>query len=239
MQESSALLELQAIDVEIIRANKRLEDLPEKRAILQSRAKQREITAMHEKADSLLGKLQSELKTRQDEMSMLAEKIGAEQTKIMETSDHRQVQSLTREMDGLRRRSDKLEMESLQYMERIEKVTSQIAKIDEALTTLAEKEAELVKQFQHVGGLLQKEIGGLEKKRAARAAEIDPGLLKTYEANREGKGGVGVGRLEGDSCSACRMSLPSERLKELTEGPDIGMCPQCRRLLVVRAEDGQ
>jgi uncharacterized protein len=239
MQESSALLELQSLDIEIIRAGKRLEGLPERQEILKNRAQQREVKAMREKAELLQSKLRSELKARQDEIAMLSEKLEHEQKRIMETADHRQVQSLTREMDGLKRRRDKLEMESLQYMERADKADGQVAKIDEALEGLVAKESDAVKRFQQLGGQIQDEVAALEAKRAGLAAKLSPELLSAYESARESKGGVGAGRLDGDTCSACRMSLPSQRLKSLVEGPDIGVCPQCRRLLVVRIEDSE
>lgn len=237
MQESAALLELQALDVEILRAEKRLEELPEKTAILEVRAKQREIKVMHQKADLLVRKLQAEVKSRSDETSTINEKLAVEQQKVMSTTDHRAVQSITREMDGLRRRVDKLEMESLKYMERIEKAQEQIATIDDALAKFAEKETALVDRFKEVGGALQKEIGQLQARREKLAKSLSPELLMRYETIRASKGGVGVGKLEGDSCTACRMSLPGEKLQELNQGPDIGLCPQCRRLIVVRTGD--
>jgi len=234
MSEPAALLELQAIDVEIIRARKRLEELPEKAAILQARAKQREVAAMRDKAHFLVRKLEAELKARQDEIATIAEKLAAEQTKVMGTTDHRMVQSITREMDGLRRRTDKLEMESLQFMERTEKANVQVTTIDDAMTSLAEKEAVLVDRFKTVGGGIQAEIAALEKRRGKVAAQVSPEILERYETAREAKGGVGVGKLEDTTCSACRMSLPAERVRDLSNGPDIAMCPQCRRLIVVR-----
>jgi len=237
MNEPSALLELQGIDVEVLRAKKRLDSLPEKTAILEIRAKGREVAEMGTKAGMLVRKLEAELKARQDEIATLGEKLAHEQTKVMETTDHRAVQSITREMDGFRRRVDKLEMESLQFMERIEKARVQTDKIDEAKASLGAKEAALIERFKAVGGELQNEIAALEAKRAKIAGAVSADVLKRYESARESKGGIGVGKLEGDSCSACRMSLPAERLKQLTTGPDIGICPQCRRPIVVRGGD--
>jgi uncharacterized protein len=236
MTQAASLLRLQDLDLEILRSNKRLQELPEKREILAVRTKARDVTDLHGKADLLVRKLNHDLKAHQDEIAMLTEKLAVEQQKVATTSDHRAAQSITREMDGLRRRQDKLEMESLGLMERIEKATSQIAKIDEALASLAEKDAVLVARFKEVGGALQKDIALLEKERSQVAEVIDLEVLKKYEQSRESKGGLGVGRLEGDQCSACRMTLPCERVKELEAGPDIAMCPQCRRLIVVRTE---
>lgn len=236
MNEAAALLELQGIDVEILRANKRLDTLPEKQAILEVRAKQREIGQMRAKAEMLVRKLEAELKARQDEMTTLAEKIDGEQAKVMATTDHRQVQAITREMDGLRRRNDKLEMESLQYMERIDKANAQLGKIDEALAGLAGKEQTLIGQFKQVGGELQEEIARLESRRTSVAKGVGEKLLATYEYGRESKGGIGVGLLEESACTACRMALPAEKVRDLQAGPDVGLCPQCKRLIVVRME---
>ena len=236
MTQAASLLRLQELDLAILRSNKRLQELPEKQEILAVRTKTRDVTELHRKADLLVHKLNHDLKAHQDEIASLTEKLATEQEKVTATSDHRAAQSITREMDGLRRRQDKLEMESLQLMERIEKATAQIVKIDEALTQLAEKDAVLVAQFQKVGGALQKDIKALEKERGEVALLLAKETLARYEQSRESKGGVGVGRLEGDQCSACRMSLPMERVRELDAGPDIGTCPQCRRLIVVRTE---
>jgi predicted nucleic acid-binding Zn-ribbon protein len=235
MDESSALLELAVVDVDILRASKRLDSLPEKREILEVRAKLREVNGFHEKAEMLVRKLDAEVKLRQDEISMLREKLAGEQTKVMQTADHRQIQALTREMDGLRRRVDKLEMETLQFMERIEKANAQLVTIDSALASLSGKEAALIDRFRTVGAELQDEIAALERTRGSIAKSISPEMLGRYESIRDSKGGVGVGRLEATTCSACRMSLPAERIQDLLAGPDVGVCPQCRRLIVVRS----
>lgn len=237
MNQAASLVELQRLDLEIVHGKKRLEELPEKQAILDVRHKVRDVSALRQKAGVLVGKLGADLKAHQDEIDSLTVKIDAEQVKVMTTADHRQVVSLTREMDGLRRRRDKLEMESLGLMERIEKATAQTATIDAALETLTEREGAAIEQYKSVGGALQNETATLESERRALADSLDAGTLAEYDAVRGSKGGVGVGRLDGDTCSACRMSLPAERISELTSGPDVSVCPHCHRLIVVRTSE--
>jgi uncharacterized protein len=237
MTQSGSLLELQSLDLELLRSAKRLEELPEKRAILEVRAKRRNVEAVRGKADVVVGKLKSDLKAHQDEITTLTEKIDREQKAVMETTDHRAVTSITREMDGLKRRRDKVEMESLQLMERIDKAIAQTAQIDQALTQLAEKEEGLIGQFKTVGSALQAHIAKGERKRATVAKSLPADLVKRYESARTSKGGVGVGELEEDTCTACRMVLPAEKVRELSGGPEIGTCPQCRRLIVVKRKD--
>ena len=235
MTQAASLLALQDLDIEIMRAKKRLDELPEKREILAVRQKIRDVTDLHGKADLLVKKLTADLKAHQDEITTLTEKIAAEQTKVMATTDHRAVQSITREMDGLRRRQDKMEMESLQLMERIDKAAAQTLKIDEALTQLAEKDAAALSSGSRPSAARCRPRSPTWSSGARRPRPaIDADTVARYEKIRESKGGVGVGRLEGEACSACRMTLPAERLRELESGDDISVCPQCRRLIVVR-----
>ncbi len=236
MSEASDLLQLQSVDLDILRATKRLDELPEKRAILEARAKSRDASSLKLKAELLLRKLESEVKARQDELMMLNDRIATEQEKLMNTSDHRAVQAISREMDGFKRRVDKVEMEELQYMERAEKAASQVAAIAGHMAKLAERESQLIERFKDVGGTIQSEIAKAESRRVKLVKGIDPGLLKRYDSLRESKGGIAVGMLEASGCSACRMTLPVERRAELESGPDVGICPQCRRLIVVRGD---
>ena len=236
MDEASALLQLQEQDLEILRAERALDELPEKQAILDVRAKTREVEGLKHKSDLLVSRLEADLKRLQDETATVTEKIEAEQSKIMSggIADHKQVQHISRELDALKRRKDKLEMESLQLMERIEKASGQKAKVDGALGQLAEREAAYVERFKERGGELQTKIAKATKKRAKLAAGLDKARLEQYEALRQQKAGIGVGRLENGSCSACRVELPAGAVSSLQAGDDVSICPQCRRLIVVR-----
>jgi predicted nucleic acid-binding Zn-ribbon protein len=236
---TSELLELQSVDIELNRLTKLIDELPEKQEILAARAKAREISALRGKAEQLVHQLEAEVKKRQDETAMLKERMDGEQKKLMETSDHRAVQAITREMDGFRRRSDKVDMETLQFMERAEKAASQVSTIEEHLTKLADVEKAAIARYKKAGSELQGQVRELESRRAALAGVIDADLLARYDQIREARGGIGVGKLEGNSCTACRMELPGERLRELRGGPVVATCPQCRRIILVIPSEEQ
>ncbi len=236
MDEASALLQLQEQDLEMLRAERALDELPEKRAILEVRAKQREVEGLKRKADVLVSKLEAELRRVQDETESVTQKIEAEQAKIMtgEIVDHKQVQHISRELDALKRRNDKLEMEALQIMERIDKASGQKVKVDEALGQLKAREASYVERFKEHGGELQSRIATAAKLRAKLAASLRPEILERYETLRAQKAGIGVGRLVEGSCTSCRVELPAGAVSALQAGKDVGTCPQCHRLIVVR-----
>jgi len=241
MDNASSLLDLQETDLGILRMSKRLDEMPEKQAIIAARHKIRDVSGLRLKAEALVGKLQRGVKLNEDEVAGLREKIAAEQAKLAgeEGNDPRQATFIAREMDSLRRRAEKLELAQLELMERAEKASGQVAKVDAALAQLAKQEAALTEQFKVKGGELQTELETLHARRDKIAATIDPELLERYEALRASKAGVGAGRLSGDTCTACRMELPTEDVAHLREAGGVGACPACHRLLVVVAEEDE
>lgn len=235
MTSGETLLAIQEADLEIRRATKQLDELPVKGEIIATRKKAREVEALRAKAEELVARLDRAMARNEDETATLCAKIESEQQKVMsgDITNPKEVQHITREMDSLRRRTEKLEMEDLALMERAEKARGQIAKIDAALQTLAAKEKDLTVQFQAQGGELQGALAVSTARREKLAGALDSELLARYEKVREAKHGIGAAHLMGIVCSACRMELPAERVDELKNGPEIGKCPACQRLLVI------
>lgn len=239
MDQPAALLALQECDLEIRRAAKQLEEMPEKRAILETRHKSAEVQQLRAKAEELVHRLDRAITANNDEVASVDEKIAAVQATLDsgQVTNPKEVHNLSREMDALKRREDKLDNETLSLMERAEKAREQVAKVDVALERLAAREAELIAVYQERGGELQTHVETRRNARDELAAAVGADLLAKYETAAEAKGGIGAARLLDVACSACRVELPAERVRELRDGPDIGICPNCRRLLVVRGAD--
>src|SRR5690606_30545903 len=51
------------------------------------------------------------------------------------------------------------------------------------------------------------ELGELKAVRDRQAGEIPPELLQRYDQAAERGGGTGIGRLEGNACTACRIEM--------------------------------
>ncbi len=236
MQPTKALAELQAIDLEISRAERDLEQLPEKTSILQSRHKQQEVADLLAKAQALVAEVERGVGRLEDETASIASKMAQEQEKLGSgaITEHKELQHLAREIDALRRRKDKLEMETIALMERADKARSQAKSIEAAITKLQAHEQGLLGAFKSAGGEALARIDDLKRRRVTLCSMVGEEVLDRYEAARRSKHGIGAGVLMGQTCGACGMELPADRLSVLLEGPDIGICPQCRRLLIVR-----
>lgn len=234
MDQGAALLDLQETDLSIVRSEKRLDEMPEKLAILETRKKIREVEGLRLQAEELVARLQRAIAKHEDECSSVTEKLESEQAKFMsgEIVNPKELTHISREMDALKRRLDKLEMEEMALMERVEKARAQVDKVDAALAQLAAKEVAVTGTFKAKGSELIAEIERMKAHREALLPTIEPDLLSRYESNRATKSGIGVGRLDGSKCTACHMELPAERVEDLRGGPEIGVCPGCKRLIV-------
>ncbi|MBN2847560.1 MAG: hypothetical protein JXP72_03800 [Coriobacteriia bacterium] len=238
MTEGEMLIALMEQDRTLDRAIKTLDELPEKQAILKLRHRLKEIEGVADKARAYLKSANAMVARAADEVATVQAKIDAEQAKVLSgrVTDPKELQNLTREIDSLARRKDQLEREELNLMEKAEAGEAQVARIEATLAEGRAREASLIEEFKAHGGEMQTEIARLKAGREAMAARFDPRLLARYERLRETKRGVAVGILQGALCSACRTEIPAGQCQVLLAGPEVGECPNCKRMIIVRPE---
>ncbi len=239
MSDGATLLKLQDVDLELKRAAKKLDEMPEKRAIIDARHKLREVEALKAKAGVLVHRLEQEVARLEDEATGISEKITVEQQRVMsgDITNSKELQHMAREIDSLKRRREKIEIDQLAALERVEKARAQVEKVDAAVARLQAEEVRLIGVFKDKGGELQTRIEQHTRDRESLAKQVEAELLTRYEGIRATKGGIGAGRLDGATCTACRMELPAERVEDLLGADEIAVCPVCRRLLVVGVVD--
>ncbi len=238
MSVGETLVALMEQDLAITRATRTLDELPEKTAILQLRKRLKEIEVVAEKTRAYCHKAEAMVTRSADEASSVQARIDREQAKILsgDVSNPKELQNLTRELDALKRRKDVIEFEELGLMEKAEAGAVQVAKVEAVLADGAIKEAALIAEYRAHGGALQTEIGHLKAERDRLMTALPADVLKRYLAVRDSKHGIAVGVLTGSMCGACRTQIPAQQAQALRAGPEIGECPNCRRILIVNAD---
>jgi predicted nucleic acid-binding Zn-ribbon protein len=239
MDEARTLLELQDHDLRIMRLNKQLDELPVKRAILAVRAKCVEFETLHARTEAASHVLDVRVRRLEDEVSVVRAKMEREQKKLLsgEVRNPKELNAISMELDALKRRSDTLEAQELTEMAKREQAGEQTAKVRAAIDAAHAKEAALVEEFKRDGGGILAEVEGLNARREKLAASLSADLAERYLTVRAAKHGIAVGRLEGEACGVCQVTIPAHRLEALVAGPDLGTCPHCQRLLVVRSAE--
>ncbi|MDZ4166709.1 MAG: C4-type zinc ribbon domain-containing protein [Coriobacteriia bacterium] len=237
MTEGEILIALGQHDLAIARAEKALDELPEKHAILQLRHRLQEIEAALDKADAYCRKAEALVSRAQDEATSVQEKMDAEQAKVLSgaVSNPKELQNLTKEIAALGRRKEAIEREALGYMEKAEAGQTQRARVEAALADGRAKEAGLIERFKTRGGELQRDLERMRAERALLVGRLEASTAARYESVRTAKHGIAVGEFTDGMCSACRTQLPAGEAQRVAAGPEVGECPNCRRILVVSA----
>lgn len=233
-QDISILRKLQEADRKVLSAKKEFQNLPHREAILEVRTKKDDILKKKVQVQDMLDNEESKLTALVQEDEQLAtkqEEITAELAEVQ--GDYRAVTSKTRELDGVRKRREKVALELSRVEEQVNKINPVMKQIMTALTTMEEKEKQLVESFQKTRGSLRAVIAEGEKVRTELASMVDPALLKVYEQTLERCGGVALADLVNDSCGACRSSFDSSRMSKIRSEAPIATCPSCHRLLIV------
>ena len=199
------LLRMQQIDLDLMKAKKKLEELPQRATILAARQKKR---AIEQKRDQV-----AELRAQADAK---ASKLEAEDAEIAE-----------------KQRRNTLEEELTKLGEELAKIEGVQGQVSRALAELEKQEAAAIASFQREGGALQAEIARMSADREGMSAELSPELRDTYHRTAARTGGVAVGLLTEGRCGVCRTVIDGGRLIDLKAEAPLGTCPHCKRLLVV------
>lgn len=237
MSQGATLLNLQDIDLEILRAQKFLSELPEREQLVKARAAAKEVT---KKRTVIVGQkkdIEIEIEDIENERVEVNRKVAEISSELDGNTDHRLITQLNRDLSGQAKRLEKLAFNQDKLMEKLERYETLEKQADETLARLKDAEERLIAAMQSKGSQKQEELERLMQEREDEVSRLDEELLERYEDVRARKNGIGVARLKNERCSACGMQFQEGGLARLLKGPEISTCPNCHRMIVVPQED--
>lgn len=230
----ATLLQMQHLDLEILRAKKKLEELPQRKTILEARTKKKAIEQKRAQLDGLHAEANRKLSRLSDEDASLIEKQHRVQEEIDSArGDYRGVEARTKELNGFAKRRNTLEVELTALGEELAKIEGVQAQVTQMLDGLNAEEQKATESFVKEGGALKDAVARGEAQRAMLASSLPKELLAAYEKTAARTGGVAVGRLQGGNCGVCRMTIEGGRLIDMKSQGNVAPCPQCGRLLIL------
>lgn len=230
----TALLHLQQVDIDAMRAQKKLDKLPQREAILGLRKKRLEIEPKQVQVEKMRLEADQKFAKITDEDARLIEKQQGIQEKIDQTQgDFRAIDSLTKELGGVAKRRNTLESETATLTEHIEQISLVQDQVSRALKLLDKQENEAILSFQEEGGVLNNEIARLQSIRKKLSKQVGEELLALYEKRSKKGGGIGVARVKEGACSVCRNQIDEGKLLQIRAEAPLSECPACKRILVI------
>ena len=218
----AAFLHMQELDVQIIRAEKQLQELPERKAVADAMAKRRAVAAKAEQVEKLAAKAEDKLARITEEDDGLAGKARRIQDEIEQAQgDFRTVDARTKELTGVQERRDALEED--------------MRAVDAELEKIKAVERNAGAAFAQKGGELKQRIADMQAKRKAMAQRVPADDMKLYERTAAATAGVPLALLVEERCGACRTPIEHGRVVDMRSQGNVATCPNCGRLLILQA----
>lgn len=236
--ELELLLELQVTDSRLRRLEHQLDELPQQKQLDDAEARVVELGHEHDDVRVELDQAAAEQRQLEREVEVLTQRRDAERTRLYDgtVGSAREMKAIEAEIETTLRRISEHEDLLLETLERVEELETRVATLAADRETEQQRVVELTAARDEAAAGLLAELGELKVMRDDQVRRLPDDLITRYDAvvARTG-GGVGVGKLEGNACTACRLDLSMADVGELYAGPPLTTCPQCRRLLVVPA----
>jgi uncharacterized protein len=235
MEPISRLLDLQSLDTAIDRMNAR-------RAALEGEGELGAARAEAERAEQEFGELRLQLDTfdrdgskLEHEIDSLTQKAADEESRLFGGAvvNAKELESIRREVDNLRKRKAEREDELLVVLERREEVERRAkeaeARAEERRVAVDTVAGDASRELSQIAT----ELTAKQADRDRLAAGFDPELLELYDDLRKQKKGVGVAALVDGVCQGCHEKLSAVELDRIKHTEDVPRCEYCRRILVL------
>ena len=145
-------------------------------------------------------------------------------------SNPKELASLQEDLASLGRTRDHLEDRILALLDQLETLKSAAAAAADLDRSLAHRLAAHLEAYEGTSRRLEAEIDDLTAQRIARAAEVEPRLLKKYEGIAAQERGVGIVAIQQGRCAGCHNAVPLDFVTRVRDGRLV-TCERCHRIL--------
>jgi predicted nucleic acid-binding Zn-ribbon protein len=181
-----------------------------------------------------LHKLAGDLKDSELKLETVETKRKSYQQKLYQGSvtNARELANIEKEIEALGRQQSDLDGKILELMEEVEQAQAETSVADAKAHAAEGHRTEILASFRSRYDALALELSALAQQREAAAAGVeDKAAFKRYDSIRVKASGVGIAKIEGDTCGGCHMKLSSTLIKTVKEQAQIQTCENCGRLL--------
>ncbi len=227
--EISTLVRLQGIDLEIIKLNRKKEELPSRLHELEKNL------AEHDAKIQEFNERLVDLRTRrteiEDELELESERLKKSQQKMSAVTNTREYSALQKEIEDIKSANKRREDELLGIDEEHVLVTEKIESLGTARDVVHSEVVAEQKKLETALSEIDDKVAALHKEKKEVSENVRPDMLAKYTFLSSRRNGVVVAAVTDGVCSACNMNIPPQIYNELLRDEKIMSCPSCQRLV--------
>ncbi len=228
-EQINILANVQAVEVEIDKAERQIRSLENEAAALDHAAGEHEERVTAEK--EALAVLKKSYRELESESKINADMIVKSNEKLRAVKTNKEYQSTLKEIEELRKKNSGIEDRMLEELEAIERAEVAIGEEETAMSVF-------LKQCQDnketLAARVERErqaVDILRDKQQHISAEADPKSMAILDDVRKKVRGLAVVPVERATCTGCHMNIPPQLFNELQRFDEIRNCPHCQRII--------
>lgn len=233
MPVTNDLLELQQVDLEILRARKALDAIPQTEQIREVRARLKELARRTTKIVGMVKDARIEVEDNDGRRATLSARVEEVNLANATCDDFRRVQDNNAELDRLAKRLEKVDFNQKKAKAELARIEGVFAQALDLKEKLEARERELLEQFKLNASNLKEELARLVARREALEESLPQDVLADYRQSCARHNHVGACRLEGSTCTGCGVELQQSQLEAIRKESGLSRCPVCGRMIVV------
>jgi predicted nucleic acid-binding Zn-ribbon protein len=223
------LLDLQAKDMAVAEAERRLEALQEETGVLdQALSKAREVLEAAKRAAADAARRRDELEQKIESYRVLQER---RQQRLEHVRNPKEASTLMAELDLARSVVAKEESDWVRSSDAVTQAQFKAAEEERNVGTVADGQAAERERLADRRRELEAELAQARQDREDCAARLDRPLRIRYDRLRKARSGDVIVPLLGGSCGACHTSIPLNRRSQIRAGTVVDNCEVCGAIL--------
>jgi len=233
VEDLAKLWRLQELELEAARWRRELEQEDQSDGI---RQKAEIVLQFEERLRELDNRLASQRKSLKKWEQQLKEK-NAQAMELQQqlyggtVNNPKELESLQQKHIDLMREIAGAEDDYLDVVESLDEAEASKKELEQDVNELRTTQKELSSQFAAWREEIETRLALLEHECRQEEQDIDLELLTTYRKLASQKAGIGVARLNNQTCGACHMEVPLFMAKEVIRGKRLVFCESCGRIL--------
>ena len=236
-EQINILIEVQDVEVEILQSDRHIEALGNEAVALDRTVAQRETQVSAEK--EALAELKKSYRELESESRINSDMIVKSNEKLRSVKTNKEYQSILKEIEDIRKKSNGIEDRMLHLLESIESAEAAVRAKEGELAEAAEacrlKKDALAAQARRE----QQTIQELSAKKAAIGAKADPKIISVLEDVKKKVRGRAVVPAQRATCMGCHMNIPAQLFNELQRFDEVRFCPHCHRIIYWKEKESE
>jgi predicted nucleic acid-binding Zn-ribbon protein len=229
-EQLETLVSLQEIETESNKIKQKLERLPDKLNVLESRLN--EFQQSIENDEALLTELKKQYRVHESDVQTNLDRMKKSQEKLRSVKTNKEYQSSLKEIDDLKVANSRIEDQMLECLDQMEEIEKRIASKNKDYLDISEQAGQEREKIQQEAEEGNKELSVLENDWYEISKRLEPELLNKFEMiKKQQASGSAVVPVKDAVCLGCNMNIPPQMYNELQRFDSLRFCPFCQRII--------